>query len=202
MPGPDREPLTAAILAGGVSHRLGRDKALVTVGGMPIAERVRRSLLAVTDRIFVVGKVGERNPLPDLPFVTDAHPVRCALAGLVKALETAGAERVLVVGCDHPFLAPPLLELLAVPGRAAVRLTGDPDRPEPLLGCWNPSVAYPVLRQRLEDGSLSLTGAIAALESEVIPPEEVLAVDRDLLSFLNVNTPEDLIRAESVLENY
>ena len=202
MPGPDREPLTAAILAGGVSHRLGRDKALVMVGGLPIAERVRRSLLAVTDRIFVVGKVGERNPLPDLPLVTEAYPVRCALAGLVMALETAGARRVLVVGCDHPFLAPPLLELLVAPGRAAVRLTGGGGRLEPLLGCWNSPVALPVLRQRLEEGSLSLAGAIAALESEVIPPEKVIAVDPELLSFLNVNTPEDLIRAESVLENY
>jgi len=200
--GSDREPLKAAILVGGVSRRLGRDKALVTVGGLPIVERVRRSLLTVTERIFVVGKDGERNPLPDLPFVTEDHPVRCALAGLVLALETAGAERILVVGCDHPFLAPPLLALLAAPGRAAVRLSGGPDRLEPLLGCWNSPVALPVLKQRLEEGSLSLAGAIAALESELIPPQEVTAVDRDLLSFLNVNTPEDLIRAESVLKNY
>ncbi len=202
MPGPDREPLRAAILVGGVSRRLGRDKALVMVGGIPIVERVRRSLLAVTDRIFLVGKAGERNPLPDLPFVTEDHMVRCALAGLVMALDTAEAERLLVVGCDHPFLAPPLLALLTAPGRAAVRLCGGPGRSEPLLGCWNPPVALPVLRQLLEEGSLSLAGAIDALGAEVIPAEEAIAVDPDLLSFLNVNTPEDLVRAESVLENY
>ncbi len=202
MSGQDSDPLVGAILVGGVSHRMGRDKALVEIGGISLAEWVRRSLAEVASPVLVVGKNGERHPLPDLPFVGEDCPARCSLAGLVAALSAAPDDRVIVVGCDHPFLSPDLLRALAKRGDRAVRVAGRGGGLEPLLGCWDAPRALPVLSRRLQDGALSLYGALRELSAEVLPEIEARALDPDLRSFVNVNTPEDLARARCSLEKY
>jgi molybdopterin-guanine dinucleotide biosynthesis protein B/molybdopterin-guanine dinucleotide biosynthesis protein len=200
--GPDRQPLTAAILVGGRSRRLGRDKALLPIGGRTLAERVRGAVAEVADRVVVVGKTGERNPLPDLELVLEDHPVRCALAGVVAALAAAGPQRVLVVGCDHPFLVPGLLRRIARLGNGDVRLVEHDGQLEPLLACWAPARALPALEGRLREGRLSLAGAIHDLEAEIVPEEEVRDADPELRSFININTPGDVRKHGGTLENY
>ena len=162
------------------------------IGGLLLADRVRQSLSTVTDHIIVVGKAGGRNPLPDLPFVTEDHPVRCALAGVVAALRAAGHSRMIVVGCDHPFLSPALLGMLSRPGDFAVRVAERDGRLEPLLACWNSPRARPELARRLAAGDLSLAAAIRALLPVILSADEVRLIDPDGRSFLNVNTPRDL----------
>ncbi len=178
---------------------MGCDKALVDVGGASLAKRVHLALAAVVDAVIVVGKVGERNPLPDLPFVTEDHPDRCALAGVVAALREAGGRRVLVVGCDQPFLTPAVLAIVArLGGRAPVRLPRLSGHLEPLLACWDSAVALSPLVARLHRGALSLRDAIDELEPEIITEESLRKVDPDLLAAVNVNTPADLRRARTV----
>lgn len=190
------EAARAAILVGGASRRLGRDKARVEVGGERIVDRVVHALLAVVPEVFLVGKAGGESPRPDLPFVADPSPGRSALAGLVAALRAAAADRILVVACDHPFLAPALLgrlldRLAAAP--AAVPRPGG--RPEPLVAAWRPADCLPELARRLVEGRFRLSEAAAAVGPAWIEEPELRAADPDLGSFLNVNDEGDLARA-------
>ncbi|NNC92712.1 MAG: molybdenum cofactor guanylyltransferase [Acidimicrobiia bacterium] len=93
-----------AILAGGLSSRMGTDKAFVEVAGRPMVEWVSETLAAVTNRVVIVGRsdLDGFDALPD-PVQGPAGP----LAGVVAALAEATASRstgVLVVAVDQPFV--------------------------------------------------------------------------------------------------
>jgi molybdopterin-guanine dinucleotide biosynthesis protein A len=91
---------------------MGVPKAGIEIGAVALVERVRRAAAAVVEDVFLVGKDAEESPLAGVPFVTEDHPERCALAGVVAALRHAGDRPVLVLACDLPFLVPDLLRCL------------------------------------------------------------------------------------------
>jgi molybdopterin-guanine dinucleotide biosynthesis protein A len=190
-----------AILVGGASSRLGRDKALVRVGGRTLVERAESALLAVVDQVVVVGKAGTSCPLPGRRWVTDDRPGRSALAGLCRALAAAEDRPVLVVACDHPFLAPPLLRLLldGLAGEAAC-VPGAGGRLDPLVAAYDPRRIGSALEGRLARGELRLSSAVLSLRPRVLADAELRAVDPGLVSFLNVNEPADLERARALGE--
>jgi molybdopterin-guanine dinucleotide biosynthesis protein A len=189
-----------AILTGGASTRLGEDKAVVSLEGRRVIDRVRESLSRVVSEIVVVGRTGGENPLPDLPFVADRTSERCALAGVVTALGEAGSRRLVLTACDHPFLRPEVLALLvARAGAADVRLPLVSGRLAPLVAVYEPGRAREALARRLEAGRRPLIRALNELDLDIVPEAEIRAVDPDLRSFLNLNTPADLARARRLV---
>jgi molybdopterin-guanine dinucleotide biosynthesis protein A len=105
------EPWVGAILCGGRSRRMGRDKALVVVDGEPMVRRVARALhQAGATRVHTVG--GDRDALRAategvsdraggaVAALADGWPGEGPLGGIVTALEAATADLVLVVACD------------------------------------------------------------------------------------------------------
>src|SRR5262245_12769728 len=98
---------------------MGSDKAQIAVGGVAIATRVARCLALLCEDVVLVGG----DPPADAPGrrAGDGPGPRCALRGVVSALATARAERVLVVATDLPFVTPELLlALIAWPEADAV----------------------------------------------------------------------------------
>lgn len=88
---------------------MGRDKAFVEIGDVPMVRHVANALHTVTDDIIVVGKPG---PVLDLPTLPDAGPPhRGPLAGVVAALRHVGGP-IVVVAVDQPFLERAVLEAL------------------------------------------------------------------------------------------
>ncbi|NIA25305.1 MAG: NTP transferase domain-containing protein [Gammaproteobacteria bacterium] len=97
------------ILAGGVSRRMGTDKALIDVAGLPAVEWVAAALRRVCDSTIVLGreKLGGLRCLPDI-----RTSVRGPLVGLATALGSAHGQAVLLVAVDQPFLQPRTLQRL------------------------------------------------------------------------------------------
>jgi molybdopterin-guanine dinucleotide biosynthesis protein A len=83
-----------AVLTGGASTRMGRDKALVEVDGVAMAERVASALRGAGARD--VGRIGS-----DVP---DLYPGAGPLGGIITALRWAGDEDVVVAPCDMPWI--------------------------------------------------------------------------------------------------
>jgi molybdopterin-guanine dinucleotide biosynthesis protein A len=191
-----------AILTGGASRRLGRDKCRVEVGGARLVDRVYEALSAEIREVVLVGKEGDEPPLAGVPFVTDAHPERCALAGVVRALEHAADRPVLVTGCDHPFLARGVVRLLLsrLGGSEAVAPEID-GRLEPLLSVVRPAAALPLFRDRLREGRLGLQEALRRLDLDPVPEAELRRVDPELVSLVNVNDDAGLRRARRLHES-
>ncbi len=191
----------AAILAGGRARRLGgAQKALVELGGRTILQRQTAVLSSVAEEILLV--VGDREifraaDLGGAKLVTDVSPGRGPLAGLEAAFAASRADALLVVGCDLPFLDDKLLAHVrdAAPDAEAVvpRVAG---RPQPLHARFA-RAALPFARARLARNSLRLIELLDDLRTHFLDEAELRAIDAELASFTNVNTPEDLARARA-----
>lgn len=197
MPGPRHPaPLSCAgaVLAGGVGRRIGGDKATVSLGGRPLLLHTLAAVTRVARPVTVIARA--ESALPPLPQgVTRADEPdgpRHPLAGVVHALERAGGP-VLVCAADLPLLDPATLRVILV----AAALTPDAPAVVPRTGkqlqvlcaLYRPA-ALDGLRARAEDARAQ--DVVAGLGAAVVPFD-------DDAPFFNVNTPEDVARAEALL---
>jgi molybdopterin-guanine dinucleotide biosynthesis protein A len=105
--------ITGAILAGGESRRLGRDKAQVNLGGRPLASWVAESLGPQVADLWLITNHPLAHLTLGLPILTDLIPGQGPLGGLHTALFYALTPWVLAVAVDCPFLDPALVAHLA-----------------------------------------------------------------------------------------
>ena len=104
--------LLAVIIAGGKSSRMGRDKALLPVGGKPMAQllvdRFRADGFAVALSVARKGQF----PIEGAAELTDAFPGMGPLNGIVAAFSETDAQQILLVAADMPKAAPALARRL------------------------------------------------------------------------------------------
>jgi molybdopterin-guanine dinucleotide biosynthesis protein A len=187
MPDSRTDDAMGLVLAGGRSSRFGRDKALMPVDGVPMAERVYQALAAVIRDVRIgLSRAGERNPVPGAEVVLDDPPGVGPMGSLRAALLAAGPRWVLAAACDMPGLTPSAVRALlsARTNDADVVVAVDPDgRAHPLAAAWHPRVIPALVTDRGGPGR-SLTGLLATVRVVTVSlAPEVLR---------NVNRPEDL----------
>ncbi|HEX8802989.1 MAG TPA: molybdenum cofactor guanylyltransferase [Acidimicrobiales bacterium] len=188
---PGVAPFAAAVLCGGASRRMGRDKALVEVGGRPFAVRVADALRrAGATEVVAVG--GDRAALTalGLPFVPDESPGLGPVGGIVSALRRAVGDLVLVVGCD---LVDPSPRAMAATVRA-LAADATADLAVPLLdgerqwvhAAWRRS-CLPALGRQLQGGVRAVHRAVAGAGLAVV---DVVGIAPGALA--DADTPDDL----------
>jgi molybdopterin-guanine dinucleotide biosynthesis protein A len=193
--------ITAVILAGGQSRRLGRDKAVEPIAGEPLIRRAIRlaeSAVDATDVVIVVADAARGLALPlDSSHRTavDVFPDCGSLGGIYTGLHASHSDWCLVVACDMPFLSAPLLAHMAElrAGVDAVVPVID-GRPEPTHALYSRR-CMPAIEERLRKGELKIAGFYDDVSVQYVPEDEARRFDPDLLSFFNINRPEDLARA-------
>jgi len=192
---------SAIILCGGKERRFGgRNKFLATVGGRTVIDRVIETLRPLTNRIILVTSPEKDIILEhDVRIVRDAYPGTGPLGGVYTGLVAADSEYAIVVGCDMPFLNPVLLTYMLdiAPGYDIVvpRLGGR--MVEPLHAVYA-RTCIPKMKARLEKGILAITPLFAELRVRYLEKEEYLPPDPQMLSFFNINYPDDLERANRI----
>ncbi len=199
------QAVAGVIVAGGRSRRMGRDKLLLPLAGVPVVQRVAFALAQVVDQIILALRPGQ----PSLPIdascpvraVHDPAPEMGPLGGLAAALGTGSAASYLAVAADLPLVRPSLLRLLleragALDAQAVVPLIAG--RPEPLCAVYQPD-CLPAIQAQASGDDRSLQGLLQRLRVEYVPEADLRAADPDLLSFVNVNRAQDLERAEMLL---
>jgi len=191
-----------AVLAGGQSRRMGRDKAALVIAGQPLLVRVVGRLQRVTPQVRVIGPPARHALVPGVPVVPDERPNCGALGGIYTALRATSAAYVLVVGCDMPFLSVPLLRHLldVVPGYdAAVLRSGG--RTEQLHAVYGRS-CLPVIENLIAAGSLKAARVFALVRTRYVDAAEAARFDPVGLSALNVNTAVEWQRALALLDDH
>ena len=195
--------LTAALFLGGRSTRMGRDKALLEIGGHPLWWVQWQKLRVLQPaRLIMSARTGQEVPVPPPPalVVRDAVADIGPLGGLIACLETIQFDGpdalLLVLGVDLPRMPAALLQDLvfaADAGCGVVIRNGDCH--EPLVAVY-PAALLEVARRRARLGHHSLQGLVRdGLERGLLDevtlrslgdwPEEV---------FANLNTPDDVDR--------
>jgi molybdopterin-guanine dinucleotide biosynthesis protein A len=203
LPEPDPSPLfpkvTGAILAGGASRRLGRDKVVLKLGGKFLARWVADTLTPLVAELWLVTNHPRAHLALNMPMVTDLVPFQGPLGGLATALFYARTPWVLLAAADSPFLSPDLAAALA---GAVARLS----RPalicrserglEPLPGLYAVRL-LPRLQDFLATHKRTFMAFLDPQRPEIWGPEVWRAFDPEGASFLNLNQPEDLTRLEA-----
>ena len=193
-----------AVLAGGAARRYGgTPKGLLSVGGRRILDRVVDAVQAVTGAppLLIANASGAESWRPDLQTLPDIRPGFGTLGGIYTAV-SAAATPVLCVAWDMPFVPAALLrtlvDRLATGGYDAVLPESSSRRGlEPLCAIYGPACA-PAIARRLESGDLKAISFHADVRVGIVPLAQVRGFgDPDEL-FFNVNTPEDLERAEAL----
>jgi len=195
-----------AVLAGGAARRYGgTPKGLVTVGGQRILDRVVSTIEKVTGALplLVANAPDAPSWRPDLTIIPDVRPGCGTLGGIYTAV-TAAPGPVLCVAWDMPFVPEALLRAL-IDGAILSVDTYDAFLPEssgrrglePLCAVYGPACG-PAIARRLDDGELQAISFHRDVRVGILSLAQVRGFgDPDEL-FFNVNTPEDLVRAEAL----
>jgi molybdopterin-guanine dinucleotide biosynthesis protein A len=201
--------LTAVILAGGQSRRMGADKALLRLssGGPTLIERVVAVARAVTDDVVIVAEDAGRLPAMPVRTVPDVIAFAGPLAGLVAGFDAARNPDVLALACDLPYLSVPLLRWMASQPRIWDALV--PQMPnedgktgwEPLHALYTRACLAP-MRAALDRGERHMTAFFPAISVQPLTADAMRLHDPDLRSTQSVNTPEVWAEAVRWLEEH
>jgi len=191
-----------AVLAGGAARRYGgAPKGLLTVGARRILDRVVDAVAAATGEqpLLVANHVDAPGWRPDLTTVPDRQPGLGSLGGIYTAV-AGGAEPVLCVAWDMPFVDPDLLRAL-VAGSAGfdgfLPESGGRRGVEPLCAVYGPACAA-AIEGVVARGDRRAIGFHDRVRIGTMPLPRVRQFGDPAVLFFNVNTPDDLERAEAL----
>jgi molybdenum cofactor guanylyltransferase len=196
------ENITALVLAGGRSLRLGKVKALATVGGKTLMEISTSRVKQVSNKILVVTSQ-ELFPLLSAEYhdtiLVDKYWHRGPLGGIYTGLLAADSSYTLVVACDMPFLNVGLLRHIVglTPGYDAVVPCLEEGKIEPLQAVYSRN-CLDIMQITLEGKDWSMGSILHKLNVRYVSGDECRRYDPQLLSFFNINSPQDLKKAEEI----
>lgn len=196
--------LTGAILSGGRSQRMGKEKGLMMLGREPLIIHVHRAMEGLVDEVIVsvakgMGKTYSKALGDRFIIVEDQTPDIGPLGGIIHALSCAKSQYVLFSPCDTPFLSPKVCELTVSSVRGAdgvVPMTGKTYY-EPLHGMYEKRSGLVAFTEAVSKGEGRPHYTFDKMDLTFITEEKIREVDPELESFWNINTPRDLGLAES-----
>lgn len=204
----EQPAVSAIVLAGGASSRMGSNKALARLrqgrsgqGTTLIELAVSKASVLSTDVIvaandpILYGNLGAR-------VTPDVYPGAGSLGGIYSGLLAARHQHALVFACDMPFLSLRLWRhLLELPRDYDVLIPRRGGHLEPLHAIYSRRCLKP-MRELLENGNLKVVGVLDRVKVRFIDDIELTRYDPEQRSFFNVNTPEDLDRADQMAQAF
>jgi molybdopterin-guanine dinucleotide biosynthesis protein A len=193
-------PCTGVILAGGQNKRFGgQNKACLHIGGKRIVDRLLDVYAELFDQIVLVTNDPVAYMDIDALIVSDHYAVRSSLNGLHAGLFAANHEYAFFAACDTPFIQGPLIQRVLdnIERQRDIIVPSTSAGYEPLLAVYK-KTCLPAMVWQLEHDLLKIQGLFRKLRVKTVVEADLREVDPQLISFFNVNTPEDLIQAEAL----
>ena len=202
-----RADLSCVVQAGGLSSRMGSDKARMLFCGEPLIGRILDRLSQVAGELVVTtSRPSELVYLEQRTFdglrprvVMDLDGPAGAMRGIASSLAAARLPLVAVVACDMPFVSPELIAELAdrVEGEALdVCVPREGRGIEPLCAVWRRETCAPVARELLDQDLQRIRCLIGRVHAGYLDEPQIVEVAGSTLCFENVNTPEEFAAAE------
>jgi len=190
--------VSACILAGGRSTRMGTDKAFVPLNGRTLLARALDLARQVTSDVRIVGD--RKKFAPFAPVVEDQFPGCGPLAGIHAALRSSHSDLNVILAVDTPFVSLALLQHLITRARNCPSALVTVPRAN---GGWQPLCAVyrrlfaAAAEQALAQGRYKIDALFREASVEQIGEEELETAGFSLRIFQNVNTPEELANAST-----
>jgi molybdopterin-guanine dinucleotide biosynthesis protein A len=190
------------ILVGGASQRMGQDKAQLRLGLETLLERIARQLSPVTSSVTLVGSpqayVGH-----SLPTVPDVYEKWGALGGIHAALSAAKTDWIIVIACDLPFVTRDLfarLKSLADESLDSIVPMQPDGRPQPVCALYRRETCLPEIERLVSAGEHTPRALLTNVRTRYVQFPELGDLPGAENFFLNLNTPEDFLRAKWLAE--
>ena len=183
------------VLAGGMSRRMGRNKAGLQLDGRTFLERSAEALGAVSKTVRIVGDLrGEHSNIEVLPDIVGEGTGNGAIVGLLSALQYTDNEWAAVLACDLPFATMDLMLRMAeiaktVPEVACVIPAQEDGRIQPLCGLYRKTEALAAVDQHYRSGERRLQRVVRQLNSRIVSFDELEDLPGASNFFFNVNSP-------------
>jgi molybdopterin-guanine dinucleotide biosynthesis protein A len=214
-PGSDNIAANGFILAGGRSSRMGQDKALIALAGVPLIQRALTILRSAGLEPRIAGATSDLSSfaptLPDEPSQSGLGP----LAGICSALASGTTRYAVFVPIDLPLLPASLIEyllhraMITASAMTAVSVAGFVQTFPVVID----RVGLPVLQSTLRSEDRNCLRAFRAAADAISRPFSIQPVELLVQSgqvshpqgfatadwFLNINSPQELTRAETLL---
>lgn len=186
------------ILVGGVSSRMGTNKALLPIGGISILQRVVTAAQSVGQDVLLI--TGDPEPYRDLklPTIPDIRPHYGPLMGLFSGLMAAQHELALLLACDMPFVSGPMLHhMVALAPGYDIVIPRTEDGLHPLYALYRRSTCLPAIEQAIDRGQRRMVSFFGQMRLRELDAGEIAVADPAGLALMNVNTPADLAAARA-----
>ena len=205
---------SAVILAGGSSRRLGAEKSLLEFEGRPLRCLTVEKLLQVTGEVIIVARdedhawclkelVGEQVSKPKAVFTWDSVSGFGPVAGLDAGMRCAKGRLAFATGCDLPFLnlevIDRLFDLADVKEGYEAAVPVQPNGfLEPLHSVYDREKMLSACQRAMQKGERRIHVPLQELCVHRIPVQLLRPLDPELLTFFNLNTPEELKEARMI----
>ncbi|ABW68978.1 molybdenum cofactor guanylyltransferase [Desulfosudis oleivorans] len=196
------DAVTGIILAGGESRRFGGgNKAFRMLDGRTMIDRVHDTVKSVCDDMVIVANT----PLDYLGWnavlATDLFDFRGSLVGIHAGLMSAGHEYAFISACDTPFLKQAVIKTIigGIEDHIDVVVPEKKEGMEPLCAVYSRR-CLEVIERHLHQGRMVIKAVYNKLRVRTISEKRLRAVDPDLVSFWNINTKEELEKAEAAIK--
>jgi molybdopterin-guanine dinucleotide biosynthesis protein A len=191
--------VTAFILAGGKSSRMGSDKAFLQLGGETLLQRALKLAREVAGEVRIVGDASKFKEFAQV--VEDEYRERGPLGGIHAALTSSATELNLAIAVDLPFVTRELLHYMVAQARnsgAVVTVVRADGGWQPLCAVYRHEFAIPA-QAVLNAGKNKIDALFTEVETRVVEEDELIRAGFSAEMFRNLNTPEELERAKKLL---
>lgn len=196
----DLREIDAIVLAGGQSARMGVPKAHLPFGISTLIETALATLRPLFRTVYVVGRDRERLAGLGAALLIDDRDDQGPLVGLAQGLSASDARWCFAVGCDMPFLSPPVIRRMAgfLDDSDALAAVVE-GRTQPLHAFYSTG-CLPAALGLLEAGNTSLRSLLEACKVRSISGSDLLDLDPGLTSFMDIDTHEEYMAARQRAE--
>lgn len=189
--------MTGIVLAGGKATRMGGacDKAFLKIGGETIIDRQLKVLRNIFKEIIIVINSPYRHKsrkgvkiIPDL--VREKGP----LGGIYSGLSASGSFYNFIVACDMPFISEGLVKyMIENIKNYDIFIPKIDNKFHPLFGVYSKNCVKPV-EKMLKYNRLKVSNIFSEVSTRFLSRQEIKRFDKDMLTLLNINTPDELKR--------
>ncbi len=196
--------ISGLILAGGRGSRLGQEKAVARLEGRALLQWVASALSPLVDELVVVvapgGGAQTYHTLlgPVAKVVNDRMEAKGPIEGLVVGLSAVGGEFTCLAPCDTPFLTPDVYRVLRGASKGRDGAVVQTEALQSLIGFFRTESLRKAVERAGRGPEASPRAALESLDLAHLSLDSFASVDRGFL-FFNVNTREDLERAERIV---
>jgi molybdopterin-guanine dinucleotide biosynthesis protein A len=195
---------TGVILAGGQNKRFGgQNKAFLRIGEKRIVDRLMDVFSRLFNQVVLVTNEPAAYMDVDALLVSDHFAKRSSLNGLHAGLFAAAYETAFFAACDTPFAREALIRCVLdhIETKADIVIPSTSAGFEPLFAVYRKS-CLPAMAHQLEHDRLKIQGLFRKVRLKTIDEAELRRADPELISFFNINTPEDLTLAENLRKKF